>query len=720
MINTLQSSDASISESKSVFAPLYYYNKGSDLVINYVSDLHLESHLPKFNSVRSMLLSISRSLSSSLPEFTFRPNIIVFLGDIASSSQLTVQFYKTFVSTRRFIRYKKFKEENSVFFGLTLDEIQSRIDKRYNTLAVEYRTLLTDLNQYIDCKRLLRKYESKWDLNRYLESRYFQKRNLPSYLKFKLQRLWDLQYHLNRYRSDAIYQAFPELPHDVPLSLKFFNIREDKDVIISILGNHELFDFDNVDEGVSWYKGKLDALGVNLLHNECLESDTYIVYGGVGFAGYNDVFNATRIRSTTGFTREDELCETKFFESGYKKALDHAVQSSKCFICLSHYPVNSCIQKTDKEAIYFSGHTHRNSSLLTQDTLWIFDNQIGNRVESFLFKQYGTCVTPNPFISYEDGYYEITLTQYLQYQTYINERVFRYKLLTKALNKGQLYLFKNTGFYAFILRKENCGMYIVKGGMYTRITTSSDISELYNSFLAMCTYYVDSLYDFRIYQLKISEILKSNGFSGEIHGCIVDFDFYNHVMCDFSDGSLKFYYSPELGISTQFKSFSEMISFNIDRSSLPCWKDAYTKSNLISTLNSSLIVSDQSKAGTALNYSASRRMRSLQRLFDKHTLREFDLSLIDITLKGIKKRKTTFIGSLFMINHDTFLVIDDNLHEIVSLVNLSTHQTLKMSIFDLRKQDYSIFRLSKSLEETILLYPEHIDDVKRYIPLLGE
>ena len=46
---------------------------------------------------------------------------------------------------------------------------------------------------------------------------------------------------------------------------------------------------------------------------------------------------------------------------------------------------------------------------------------------------------------------------------------------------------------------------------------------------------------------KISEVIKSFGGSGRIHGCIIDVDFLNHVMLNPSDGQITYYYSPVFG-----------------------------------------------------------------------------------------------------------------------------------------------------------------------------
>ena len=59
--------------------------------------------------------------------------------------------------------------------------------------------------------------------------------------------------------------------------------------------------------------------------------------------------------------RSYEIEQTTLFEKKYVKAKEYALKTGKCFICATHYPVKDCLDKFDREAIYFSGHTHQNN-----------------------------------------------------------------------------------------------------------------------------------------------------------------------------------------------------------------------------------------------------------------------------------------------------------------------------------------------------------------------
>lgn len=52
------------------------------------------------------------------------------------------------------------------------------------------------------------------------------------------------------------------------------------------------------------------------------------------------------------------------------------------------------------------------------------------------------------------------------------------------------------------------------------------------------------------YEQQIAELVKQTGGAGKIHGCIIDFDFYNHVFVNPLDGSLV----PYIALSKTYKS----------------------------------------------------------------------------------------------------------------------------------------------------------------------
>ena len=110
-----------------------------------------------------------------------------------------------------------------------------------------------------------------------------------------------------------------------------------------------------------------------------MEYNKFIIYGGSGFAKYDERYNANNLVccKTMEGNRGYEIEQTTLFETEYEVAKNHAIATGKCFICVSHYPVESCLGKFDRETVYFTGHTHKNERIMTCNKALYADNQIG-------------------------------------------------------------------------------------------------------------------------------------------------------------------------------------------------------------------------------------------------------------------------------------------------------------------------------------------------------
>lgn len=216
------------------------------------------------------------------------------------------------------------------------------------------------------------------------------------------------------------------------ITLNDFKLDKLKDIYF-ILGNHEYYDFDSIASAVDFYKTSLAKYGIHVLQNEMLELKRlsyfdytpkwidFILYGGTGFAKYDEHFNANNTLCYNGFTREEEIEEGTKFEDGYYKALAQAKQEGKCFICASHYPTLSCLNHFNQETIYFTGHNHRNYYEKKKDRVVYADNQIGYYNQEITFKRATTGISRNPYELLEDGIHETTVETYLQFYRYAGE-----------------------------------------------------------------------------------------------------------------------------------------------------------------------------------------------------------------------------------------------------------------------------------------------------------
>ena len=208
--------------------------------------------------------------------------------------------------------------------------------------------------------------------------------------------------------------------------------------------------------------------------------------------------------------------------------------------------------------------------------------------------------------------------------------------------------------YKFKMNKS--GLSIANGGITKKIAFNKDIEWAYNNFNIVVRKYLSTLEPLRAIQLQISQELKELGFSGDIHGLIVDIDFYNHIIVNPFNGSITFYYSPEFGLVQEFESFQKQLVFMKRTEVLESKTEEFNNSvlslsdsYLLATIKNDNTPNDMiSVSRSSGAYGLSRIVNSLQRLFTGHVLRDFDLKLIESEgeISICKKESTKQLESL--------------------------------------------------------------------------
>lgn len=211
--------------------------------------------------------------------------------------------------------------------------------------------------------------------------------------------------------------------------------------VVFTLGNHDLWSFPEAafDEVTEKYRAFLESRGMYLLQNDLLlfgeggrpplripeeelkaaspealrsraEDAKRILFGGVGFAGYEPLFNARaglyRYNKTIGYDRDFEIRETRRFEALYDKVC--AAFAGRNAVIATHMPLEDwCLparqrqeawKKAWKEAkeggrppvgrpgmleacvpgfVYVSGHTHMDFRYDDGVIRYCADNQFG-------------------------------------------------------------------------------------------------------------------------------------------------------------------------------------------------------------------------------------------------------------------------------------------------------------------------------------------------------
>ncbi len=299
-----------------------------------------------------------------------------------------------------------------------------------------------------------------------------------------------------------------------------------------------------------------------------------ILFGGTGFAGYNQFFNAEiclyRYNKTIGYNREIEIKETQRFESLYDKICKSF--HGKNTIIMTHMPLpdwcgsawqrneSSYESETDYRMdhpednigtysayhpgfIYISGHTHRNFYYDDGDIRIYADNQFGynNKMPSAWphLKYFEVEKAIDCFADYSEGIYEITADEYRQF--YRGKNI----MMDFSREASVIYMLKKDGYYCFIYKAKNKSLSIMNGGALCHLD-NKDINYYYDNMSLVIALIKDPLDQYTAYQKKIAEEIKRLGGYGLIHGCIVDIDFYNHVYINPTDGKITGYWASDI------------------------------------------------------------------------------------------------------------------------------------------------------------------------------
>lgn len=717
------SGGAELAKQSELFEPMLYYGSNPRITIDYVSDIHLLHHVKYYdNDIRKTVRAVAKSLyqSRSAPSL-FRDShlfpsvkadcIQVFLGDVSSDKDVTVDFYKQYRLNAMYRHYKKFKSslisEDKIATSARLCEEAKRRKDRVTAFLAEKETkanlLKSDINKYVNYNRVISPKGSLESIERYLESKYYKKRNLPLSVTDKILAAARLDEEIENLQEsvsclcDSILD-FEYIEQQKAKNLLDFKYEQCCPLGLVVLGNHEYIGFRDVEEAVEFYRAALEPLGYIVLQNSYIESELSIIYGGSGFAKYSEQYNANNLLCCDEMmgNREYEIEQTTLFENGYEKAKQRAQETGKCFICVTHYPVENCLGRFDREAVYFTGHTHRNERIRAEGKVLYADNQVGFHKNGgfdgkIRFKQATTDSVKNPYGDLADGCFDTNTDEYLQFYDYIGEYIGKGTLIRNRCKEGKLYVIKSNGYYGFFIVKKS-GTSIVNGGRTKKIALSQNIKWIQDNFNIVVNKYLAALEPLRAKQVQLSRELKSLGFKGTIHGLIVDIDFYNHILVNPFDGTITFYYSPFFGQVQPFESFQKQLAFmgrtdllegNVTESQQN--EIALYGSNMLATVEDNDVLSEMTTVSrTAGAYGVSKVINPLQRLFTGHVLRDFDLRLVEIEDEKPVRRTVSLVGRVYIDKECyEYLVVRDDLGELVNVLDVHGNKS-EMSVQRMR------------------------------------
>lgn len=631
---------------------------GNGKKVYYISDIHLLHHIKNERDWKKQVEKIVKSLySKELIEdiIHYKCPYIIFCGDTCSSSKINQYFYHLFKIRYLFYLLKSWNHYN--------DKIQPVSKKQ---ALVLYKNKLNELKKKLN--------KVSYQLNQVgLKNKtlnFLDDKSYPNYTHYKISKYKELKYEIKKLKEKK-----DDYLNDLIIGQRFNHREYDFLPMFVILGNHELNDFKSIDEAVNFYTKFFNNERIWFLHNAMLVSKNINILGGIGFAKFNSLYNANTLCSTNPpITREEEILESEKFLEKYNRALDKSISDNKILIVISHYPIKDWLpeEKYHSICVYFNGHSHQNNSIHTETVQVYADNQIGYKNKNIQFKSSNIGIDYNPFIDYKDGYYEINTIQYNQFLLHKGQYIQGTSKIDEQLQcyNAKFYMVKQNGFYSFFVINQKTGTKICAGGRLRTISKIKDIKYFYNYFSLILNKYSSIFTPYRKIQEQISNELKQLGFDGKIHGCIIDINYFCHILLDPIDGKLTFYYSPKFGIVKIFNSFDYLVrtlicnnEIEFDTQLLIKHKDYLILQpiKVIEKNISDFMVVDRKNS----IYALSSRINQIQRIFDCNILREWSDDWVQETLNENSK----YLVKTFPVksDEDCDQIIADKFDEFINI-----------------------------------------------------
>lgn len=423
-----------------------------------------------------------------------------------------------------------------------------------------------------------------------------------------------------------------------------------KKIIESKEGFHllqnNIFYYDLSDKVNELSEEEMLVISDNDLKNKLKEAKL-IIFGGIGFSGKNEKFNANDGIYDSVIDRKEDIKQSKIFNSLYKKV--SRVLCDKKVLIVTHMPISDWADKDDyvEGFVYVSGHNHYNYFYDDGIKRIYSDNQIGYRGNNIKMKYFNVNFTLNWFANYEDGIYEINRSDYVNFYRGIN------KYVTFERNYKKLYLIKNSSYHMFIIENKK-GTFLLLNGGAVKTLENNDLNYYYDNVREYSRSVEKYLLEYNKYLNFVSEVIKSIGGTGRVHGSIVDIDFYNHLFVNPFDYQITPYYA----LSIQKKWFyMDTLSLLKDQCN-DCYnnylkleeKSLININNVLLKVNNKITNQPQFEEDTEM-YRISRVIKNLQYITNDKIIRVWNESIVGkASIEKGKKIIKSIIESKQLIN----------------------------------------------------------------------
>lgn len=367
----------------------------------------------------------------------------------------------------------------------------------------------------------------------------------------------------------------------------------------------------------------LQAMTVDEIRGKCFDSKM-IIFGAIGYSQYDEKYNANiGMYMNAIITRNQERQLSKETELIHKKLAESLPNNH--LLIVTHMPLRCWSKAQPHEGYaYFSGHTHINQKILTDSNGMSFaDNQVGYYGKRIKFNLAITKGRLDYFAYYKDGIHDIEKKDYFNF--YWNISKVMSGVDKRGGKKTKIKMLKNSGLYMFLLETEDRRLYLLEGGKRHKLKIQ-DINYYYDNLVLLNKVVSEAISGIRSYLGQLSSFIKQIGGSGYIHGNIVDIDFYNHVMIDIRDGSILPYFAYSIADRYEYPNLSKLLRDHR--------ADLYT--NFLEYSDSLPVINKSNQLSDTMNHSSdttiykdSNMMLKIQDMLDYNVIRFWNDELIE-------------------------------------------------------------------------------------------
>lgn len=395
----------------------------------------------------------------------------------------------------------------------------------------------------------------------------------------------------------------------------FFQVYRDLifDDTFVVLGNHELWNIDhkypNIDANIKDYRALLSELtpSITLLDdqlwfpnkinhtlsrreivsltkkdiNKLFSDNDYAIFGSTGYSGVNENFNSqNNIYGYANLTRNEEVLRSQQTDDIHTKL--SRIAGNRNIYFATHMPLSDWSKsKYNTNWKYLHGHTHLNFCCVNSEKQIYANNQIVNPNRQFKLK---FIISPRcvKLDFYSDGIHTISRSEYIA----INSALGIHFSFNREIDT--IYMVKRCGLYMFFATFHNYrSLKILCGGQIEN--AKHDLQYYYDNICNYSESINKVMAPYYMHLEKISEVIKTLGGSGYVHGSIVDIDFFSHIFINPFDGTLLPYYATSIVDKYVYPNFSLLLNEHRPDLLVP-YNELKNKTDMVlySGLNSSL------------------------------------------------------------------------------------------------------------------------------------